>query len=239
MHFNVPLNILAVAAPAISSVIPSHGTVEVFKRDAVLDARDLELAETHGVNLTQMFKHSVFKRNDGDHITIWVDRGYVEEDEDSEAGFKHAKRQSTRLVGGSRYHGSDQYDTCYSHDRKDATVSISPFTGGIVSIRDWAAGRKGYFPFGGTHPVGWRSLLVAGSNSGANALYRARVQEGSISVHTGIGTEDVRDDAAWTNERRKLFNGRYRAASYGWETCKLDGTGIRMNFEIRGTDIVV
>ncbi|RBQ64670.1 hypothetical protein FVER14953_10761 [Fusarium verticillioides] len=49
--------------------------VELFKRGANLEARDLQLAEAHGVNLTEMHKHSVLKRHDGDHVTIWVHSG--------------------------------------------------------------------------------------------------------------------------------------------------------------------
>lgn len=33
-----------------------YGEFEVFKRDSALDARDLELAEMHGVNLTESKK---------------------------------------------------------------------------------------------------------------------------------------------------------------------------------------
>lgn len=31
----------------------AHGELEVFKRDSILTARDLELAELHGVNMTE------------------------------------------------------------------------------------------------------------------------------------------------------------------------------------------
>lgn len=31
----------------------AHGEIELFKRDAILTARDVELADLHGVNLTE------------------------------------------------------------------------------------------------------------------------------------------------------------------------------------------
>lgn len=31
----------------------AHGELEIFKRDSILTARDLELADLHGVNLTE------------------------------------------------------------------------------------------------------------------------------------------------------------------------------------------
>lgn len=67
----------------------AHGGFELFKRDAILDTRDLNLAEIHGVNLTEsklyqtydilfsfsadyltVYKHSHIKRDGGDHINI-------------------------------------------------------------------------------------------------------------------------------------------------------------------------
>jgi hypothetical protein len=49
--------LIAISASTVSAVAlaPTSGPehVEFFKRDQVLDARDLELAESHGVNLTE------------------------------------------------------------------------------------------------------------------------------------------------------------------------------------------
>jgi hypothetical protein len=50
--------LLAVSTMAMPAPVPAdfkngHGELHVFKRDAILEARDFELAELHGVNLTE------------------------------------------------------------------------------------------------------------------------------------------------------------------------------------------
>lgn len=48
--------VMAIPTPEASTVTglnDVHGEMEIFKRNSILNARDLELAEIHGVNLTE------------------------------------------------------------------------------------------------------------------------------------------------------------------------------------------
>jgi hypothetical protein len=65
-----------------------------------------------------------------------------------------------------------------------------------------------------------------------NLVYKARKVSGSNTV---IGTQDVRNDADWTQNRAREFSGRgWRASSKGGETCVLNS---RINYEIVRTDL--
>nr|RBQ84599.1 hypothetical protein FVER53263_10761 [Fusarium verticillioides] len=191
------------------------GEVELFKRGANLEARDLQLAEAHGVNLTEMHKHSVLKRHDGDHVTIWVHSG-IEDVEDS----KIEKRQRARNDAGGRFKTGGRYsDFCYSHDRKKPKLDKnSPTSGGVEAMRSWARNTKGYWQLTADDRT-WLDLVVAGSNGGANAKYRIKIIE--VDTHyIGMGTDDVAADADFTrNENFVKIEGKWRSASYGWETC--------------------
>ncbi|KAF4998052.1 hypothetical protein FDECE_11904 [Fusarium decemcellulare] len=222
---------LAAALPAPD--LSAEGEMELFRRDAVLNARDLELAEIHGVNLTQMYKHAVIKRDDGDHFTVWVDKGFSPIESPEEAPGK-VKRQSARLASGARFTSNPSHrDYCKEHDRHDITSASSPTTGGVEAIYRWARDHDGYFHYGSDTTLGWRDLVVGGSNGGSNARYRARFIDANGSTFR-IGSYDVRNDADWTRHRAKQFSGKWRAASYGWETCLYggNGRGARANYEI-------
>ena len=79
----------------------------------------------------------------------------------------------------------------------------------------------------------WENLVIAGSNKGANAVYKARRVSGLGGAR--IGTQDVRNDADWTQNRAREFSGRgWRASSKGGETCVLNS---RINYEIVKTDL--
>ncbi|KAJ3535790.1 hypothetical protein NM208_g6988 [Fusarium decemcellulare] len=219
--------VAALPAPDLSA----EGEMELFKRDGVLNARDLELAEIHGVNLTRMYKHAVIKRDDGDHFTVWVDKGFAPTEGPEEAPGK-AKRQTARLASGARFTGSTLLrDYCRNHDRKDLTSERSPTTGGVEAIYRWARDHDGYFHYGPDTGLGWRDLVVGGSNGGSNARYRAQFIESSVTL-LRIGSYDVRNDADWTRKRARVYNGKWRAASYGWETCDYAGGYGRANYEV-------
>lgn len=70
LHFLTNMHFTAVwlaftAAVAVAAPAPSDGfgDVHVFRRDSVLDARDVALAEIHGVNLTESMQHSIPESN--------------------------------------------------------------------------------------------------------------------------------------------------------------------------------
>ncbi|EKJ77350.1 hypothetical protein FPSE_02428 [Fusarium pseudograminearum CS3096] len=211
-----------VAVP-VADIDNSGDNLVLFKRDDLLDARDLELADIHGVNVTEMYKHSMLKRDDGDHVVVWVARDFIEAND----GQGVSKRQTARPGTNSNFQNDAISDYCRDHKRQNHAGPNGPFSGGVKAMYGWARGHSG-----GSWPVGsgWKNLVLAGSNSGANALYRARVTSGDV---THVGTQDVRNDADWTQQRAQKFNGQWRASSKGGETCS---TNDRINYEIIRTD---
>ncbi|KAL2206958.1 hypothetical protein CC79DRAFT_909506 [Sarocladium strictum] len=237
----------------------SHHEIVRFKRDTVLSARDLELADMHNVNLTEsectddiyqsatvsnnstngelddvVWKHSVVKRSDGDDITIWVHNSF-EEPEGPEN--TPSKRQSAHLWPSAHFASFRSFRNCDSNTRWDITSATSPFTGGIVAMRDWVASRDGYFLIG-TNPEtnyqwgpgaggwGWRTILIGGSNSGRNARYRMAIKTpGRGNWYTWVDNRDIELDLNWTHDRRRQFDGRWRAASHGEQWCGVPGSG--------------
>ncbi|CEI70332.1 hypothetical protein FVEN_g1152 [Fusarium venenatum] len=214
----------ATVAVPVADIGESEDNLVIFKRDDVLDARDLELADIHGVNVTEMFKHSMFKRDDGDHIVVWVARDFVEHQDKGVS-----KRQTARPGDKSGFYRDFISDYCRDHKRQNHAGPNGPYSGGVQAMYDWARGHAG-----GSWPldITWKNLVLAGSNKGANAIYRAKTVSGPRE--TSIGTQDVRNDADWTRNRAQQFSGRgWRASSKGGETCLLNS---RINYEIIKTD---
>lgn len=154
------------------------------------------------------------KRDDGDHVIIWVDNSFNDTVPDESEGL--SKRMGVRVGKGSGWSSAIGHidDFCRNHDRTDWTHSGAPYSGGVKAMYQWArASRAGNWDV----PHGrWQNLLVAGSNSGANALYRVY---GRDSPGTSIGTKDVRNDADWTQKRARKFGNSWRAGSHGAHTC--------------------
>lgn len=169
-----------------------------------------------------MYKHSHIKRDDGDHINIWVDRRFIEREEDEP---DLAKRIKLRLGKGANFLTTAASDRCGSHSRDDKTGPNAPYTGGVKAIFNWANNHSG-----GLFIVGsggeWNNLVVAGSNSGANALYRVNTVNSNNNCQ--VGTKDIRNDADWTKNRERKFGSSYRASSTGRETC----TGTRTRYQV-------
>lgn len=170
------------------------------------------------------------KRDDGDHVIIWVDNNFNEtlpDETEDEQGI--SKRQSVRLGKDSRFFGGAGAisDWCRGHDRTDWTSSSAPYSGGVQAMYRWARAHRG-----GNWPVpsgSWRNLVVAGSNSGANALYKVY---GRDWPDTKIGTMDVRNDADWTQKKARKFGNSWRAASHGAQTC---GVHFRVRYQLLRT----
>ena len=251
------VNANAIPAP----VEPGMGEIVRFKRDAILDTRDLEIAERHQVNLTEskrrdlafllfglaftyptqivVYKHSVIKRDDGDDVIVWVDNHFVDTEGPEEDPSLDKRQIKVQLKGGLYWVQGGSSDRCRDPDRKDATGPRGATTGGIDAMCRWAETHSGYFRYGNNFGGwGWRTIMIAGSNGGANARYRAQFitgQDSNQAMH--IGTRDLYDDADWTRDRKQNYDGKWRAASYGWESC-LGDTNLalgRANFELRPT----
>jgi hypothetical protein len=132
---------------------------------------------------------------------------------------------------------------CRDPQRWDITSATSPYTGGIHAIRDWTQNNVGKFGMG-TNPEtnevygpgggwGWRTILVGGSNSGRNARYRMAVFDANIQYFGLVHNPEVRADCDWTLDRRRSFNGRWRAAAHGRQYCGLPGSrGIGQEWQI-------
>lgn len=151
----------------------------------------------------------MFKRDDGDHIVIWVARSFLEHQDGS-----LMKRQQARPGKDTYYTKYPVSDYCGNHRRQNHAGPNGPYSGGVQAMYRWANSNRGYFSIGGS----WDTLMIAGSNTGANAVYKAKTKNGSGG--TTVGTMDVRNDADWTQNRAAEFSGRgWRASSKGGEDC--------------------
>ncbi|KAL2212799.1 hypothetical protein CC79DRAFT_1379851 [Sarocladium strictum] len=242
-------SLFAVWASTVSAaaLIPSSSTdhVEFFKRDHVLDASDIELAEAHGVNLTEMYKHSVVKRDDEEDITVWVHKSFEEDGIPAEQSLEQSselnKRDQRLNTPGIEWWEHGLAIMCHSPERYDVTGPKGAFTGGIIHMRDWCYNLgRGNFPLGGPYyGSGWRTLMTAGSNSGANVMYRAQLRPGgNNNKAVFIGVLDIWDDLKWTYSKRKVYSGKERAASWGYKRCMERETGHQngVEFRIQATD---
>ena len=173
----------------------------------------------------------MFKRDDGDHVTIWVANDFVEERDEAEDEHDLTKRQKAKSVGGYRSGGSNDY--CWAHKRQDHTGPNGPTSGGVQAMYKWANTHSGSWE---VRSAGWKNLVIAGSDGGTNARYRAFLNLG-VLPYTRIGTKDVRNDADWTQNRARKFGSQWRASSKGGETCQW--IEYRVWYEIVKTDINV
>lgn len=164
-----------------------------------------------------MYKHSHIKREDGDHINIWVNRRFVdsiENPQDTERDLD--KRQSLRLAENVIFRPGTSPQWCDSPERYDTTGSDSPFTGGLNAMLQWADTNSGSFYVRTGYE--WWNMVVAGSNSGANALYRVHRID-YMGQEFYLGTDDFRKDVSWTGDRQRQYGSSWRASSTGQGTC--------------------
>lgn len=178
-----------------------------------------------------MYKHSLIERDDGDHVVIWVDRSFVDEDDQDEEEKELVKRQQRWRIANGMEFGHGFSDHCRDHRRQDHTGPNGPYSGGVLTMYQWARAHSGgYFRFRGWD---WHNLFVAGSNSGANALYKAKILPGGDVT---VGTQDLRNDADWTYKKRRKFGSSWRASSKGGETCNIN---TRINYQLIRTKYAV
>lgn len=95
----------------------------------------------------------------------------------------------------------------------------------MEAIFKWADGYSGRFKVAGGGK--WHDLVLAGSNSGANAKYRVNTVTLGAGSSIEVGTKDVRNDADWTRKRARKYGSSWRASSTGRETR--NGHRIRYN----------
>ncbi len=179
--------------------------------------------------MTIVFKHAVLRQPDGDDIIIWASNSLqdAEDDEDGEqedATTRPVEKRQQQYVDQSwvnfRSGGPDQ---CGHSSMSGRTGSLSPFTGGILAMARWghAYNQHARFSLGDD---GWRNIVVAGSNSGANARFSCRRVRDAAAIgfgqtHWSVGSRDIADLARDTEARYKQQINGWRASANGRMPC--------------------
>lgn len=179
------------------------------------------------------------KRNNGDHVTIWVHNSFEEggpEEEMSasldssadELSDKEApdtslvKRQKTAVKGS--WSGPLRGHECWwdKTTYHDDTGPTAPYTGGLNAVVSWGRNRKGGWWVKSTTD---RDLIVAGSNSGANMRFHARSEHNLASnVAAHIGAQDVGTIVERARNRyQRNVGGGMRVRANGWAYCAIEG----------------
>lgn len=168
----------------------------------------------------------MIKRDDGDHITIWVDNSFIEHDdeEDSEtddSSVDLTKRQSYR-IGTNQWNSNRRNKECFNTKYVGDTGPHAPFTGGANAIINW----------GNSNCKGsWfliqqrNNLIVAGSNSGFNLRFTAELTSSLGHGVVGyIGCRDVGSITHTARDRYQQNHGGWRVRARGQTQCNVVGT---------------
>ncbi|KAL2204870.1 hypothetical protein CC79DRAFT_1370687 [Sarocladium strictum] len=200
----------------------ADGETHVFKRDAEVPPHVIELAERDNIDLSQMYRHSMIKRDDGEHVTVWVHNSYDEEDDTDVADDLEvhlAKRQSVRP--NSSFDNRAGRNSCQMNNAAYTgdTGPGAPFTGGAAAIVNWSSGCRGRWFISGSAVN--QDLLVAGSNSGGNMRFTIRVDENiNAATWREFGCGDVGNLVRTSRERfQRVYNGRERVRARGTVPC--------------------
>lgn len=186
-----------------------------------------------------MYRHSIIKRDDGDHITIWVANSYNEFEEensgtddldadgldaddsvadDSDVELTKRKYRVGKVSWGTSGKNRNCYRTSYIGD----TGPHAPFTGGANAIMDWGHSNcKG----------GWglmqkrNDLIVAGSNSGYNIRFTTEMTMSlGFGVAGNFGCHDVGLITRTSRDRFQQNHGGWRVRARGETSCDVVGT---------------
>ncbi|CAG7561807.1 unnamed protein product [Fusarium equiseti] len=188
--------------------------VQTFKRGAPLTPDDLIIAENHAVNITEMFKHSVVKRRGEEDVTIWVDNSFEEtlEPEENPA----IPKRAVKIIDDYSHSNGWAVEQCKSYVYNDDTGPNAPCTGGLEQLRIWATENNGRFRFEASGNP-WRTLVVAGTNTGCNGRIRAQ-KFGTLQVAgNSIGNVDIFNivNGSFGRGFAKIYDGRARMRSHG------------------------
>ncbi|KAL2214670.1 hypothetical protein CC79DRAFT_1328557 [Sarocladium strictum] len=167
--------------------------------------------------LLLVFKHSVIRRRGEEEVTIWVDNSFSQygpepEPEDSKRALQI--KHPYNLSGGANR------QQCFRVTHNPDTGPTAPCTGGIQEIRDWARNTAGFFMFAAA-TTDWRTMVVAGSNSGCNGRFRGqRKYAGSYSEQVRMGNVDLHNIVQSSlNRFSQVRGGRERVRAYGTADC--------------------
>lgn len=165
----------------------------------------------------------MIKRDDGDHVTIWVANSYTEhEEEDADnSGVQLTKRQGYR-IGQNQWNSNRRNSECFSTSYIGDTGPHAPFTGGAIAIANWGNSNcKGsWFLIRSRN-----DLIVAGSNSGFNMRFTAELtSELGHGVVGYIGCRDVGTITRTARDRYEQNHGGWRVRARGSTLCNVVGT---------------
>lgn len=176
-----------------------------------------------------VWKHSVIKRSDGDDYTIWVHNSFKEDtgvNATDDSGIqKRLLKTVNKFILWRHPIGTGR--SCDFYTYNDDTGPNAPFTGGIQTMRDWAGRTWGHWEINYPSRANgfWISLLIAGSNSGFNAVFQASPAQARRAhldekVGASIGSQEISLLARETNNRyaRKIGNS-WRARAWGHMWC--------------------
>lgn len=179
------------------------------------------------------------KRDDGDHVTIWVSNNYTEGEAEATtevAAGPLEKRQKANVWNADHYYTAtclgNSLNCCSSGTHRGDTGPNAPYTGGAHAIISWGNSCRGKWIFWGgpvDHGVRYRNLIVAGTNSGANMRFTIGQRSIEGNLFAEIGCKDVRDMTRVSLERyQQDRNGwRLRAlGSFGCEMWRVGSDGI-------------
>ncbi len=184
---------------------------------------------------TLVYKHTVFKRGDGDDFTIWVNHMY--NDASSPSGLEDSVDESVDELDDSHPLEERKMDarplklrkkilpwklspgarSCPKSSYTDITTSNSPYTGGVQEMRNWCDRNGG----------GWlipafeydeHDLLVGGSNKGHNAVFAAKRNSKSQDIPLTVGDVRMVINEGHNRYARK-FGGAWRVSAKGSWTC--------------------
>lgn len=170
--------------------------------------------------MVPVYRHSLVKRSDGDDVTIWVHNSYSEDHEADEP--ESLIERAVKLTGNAKFKEGGWWaqnrDACGKSSFTGLTSSSQAFTGGVNQIRDWGRSKRGGFHLIPTSMSKTKHthLLVAGSNSGANARFMVKPE---MTTEIMVGTKDIGDLAYNTLYYRKTYNGKQRVAAKGDMKC--------------------
>lgn len=173
--------------------------------------------------MTTVFRHTIVKRADEngepEEWTIWVHNSFQEHEEDSETTDAAVRPRQLRAKPLSPWFNGDPY-MCGYYTYYDETSTGSPTTGGTQEMVRWCDARRGHFDLNAAYELNnptRQLLIVAGSNGGANALFRT---EKNSNNGVEIGTWDIRDLVRESSRRfQRQINGQWFIGARGGVNC--------------------
>jgi hypothetical protein len=175
-----------------------------------------------------VYRHSVFKRSDGDDVTIWVHNSFSERDPGREGETSAATEGSLQARGHRTVrpfiNGFGDGNECGGSTFYSETKSNSPGTGGANDIMRWSQTVSGIFTLASdccSDPERV-NLIIAGSNTGNNMRFSAgkdRRDRGKVAY---VGSKDIGDITRDAKDRfQRQLNGGWRLAARGGMRCNV------------------